>query len=88
MKATTKKALHGAFEDLILRGGPTTAKGIVERLETHYRTGNLRVDKDRAAQYLIRNPNIIVLGDIPGEGIHVYGLAGVEYPNLDLKGVV
>ena len=54
---------------------------LVEKINKEYRISRVTIDKDRAAQYLIRNPNIIVVGDIPKDKIHVYGLRGVDYTN-------
>ncbi|CAI4043405.1 unnamed protein product [uncultured archaeal virus] len=76
---STKEGIRRALEELIERGGPQTCRALVEKINKEYRISRVNVDKDRAAQYLIRNPNIVVVGDITKDKIHVYGLRGVDY---------
>lgn len=80
-KISTKEGIHQAFEDILLTRGPQTCNRLVDIVHDEYTITRVNVHKDRAAQYLIQNPNIIILGDVRHEGkVHVYGLRDVEYP--------
>jgi septum formation inhibitor MinC len=79
-KVSTKKGLQEAFEDIIRRKGPQTSRSIVDNLRMEYTVTRVQIDSDRAGQYLIRNPNIIILGDVhQGGKVHLYGLRDVDY---------
>lgn len=79
-KVSTKKGLQKAFEEIIGRRGPQTCRSIVDNLRMDYEVSRVEVDTTRAAQYLIRNPRIIVLGDVQQDGkVHLYGLRDVDY---------
>lgn len=71
-QVNTKAGIHRAFEEIIQREGPATCNRIVERVNSTYKVTRVKIDTSRAAQYLIRNPNIIVVDETP-EG-YIYGL--------------
>jgi len=81
---STKEGIHRALEEVIERNGPQICKNLVERINREYKITRVNIDKDRAAQYLIRNPNIVVVGDISKDKIHVYGLRGVDYTDHNI----
>lgn len=88
-KVSTKKGLQKAFEEIILRRGPQTCRTIVERLRMEYEVSRVEIDTTRAAQYLIRNPRIIILGDVQQGGkVHLYGLIDIDYTQKILDLVV
>ncbi|BDZ68569.1 hypothetical protein [Methanobacterium ferruginis] len=89
LKISTKKGIHRAFEDVIRRHGPQTCSSIVDTVKMEYKITRVQIDKDRAAQYLVQNPNIIILGDIQQNGkVHLYGLHDVDYNCKTLAKVV
>jgi len=88
-KVSTKKGLQKAFEEIIRRRGPQTSRTIVQRLMMEYDVSRVQVDSDRAGQFLIRNPKIIILGDVnQGGKVHLYGLVDVDYTQKILDMVV
>lgn len=88
-KVSTKKGLQKAFEEIIRRRGPQTSRTIVDRLRMEYEVRRVQIDTTRAAQYLIRNPRIIILGDVQQGGkVHLYGLIDIDYTQKILDLVV
>ena len=88
-KITTKIEIHQAFEAVIKDHGPQTCKKLVEIVNDVYTITRVSIHKKRAAQYLIMNPNIVIVGDVRLEGkVHVYGLRGVEYSQQELQTAV